>query len=194
MRWYKVIQGYDAPEQPFVSDSDDLRGWEDWQFRQGKPIEGWDSGAWIKCTKEETNGVPDDCLWNHLALPILSSQMQRALNQAEIHGIQYLPIHVFRPDGTEYFGYAIANILNTVQALDTNRSDFSVFPEDYFLAERRGRVSGIRKAVLGKDCLNGFHIIRLEEFKVAVFVSQHFVDIYKQNKLTGYSFTEVALS
>jgi hypothetical protein len=115
--------------------------------------------------------------------------MQRALTRAKIEGIQYLPIHVLQPDRSEYFGYAIANILNLPEALDRERSDCDVFPEDYFLPDRRGLVSGIRKTVLLKDKLDGFHIIRLKEFEVAVYVSHYIVDVYKQNKFTGCSFT-----
>lgn len=194
MRWYDLREIYDAKEQPFVSNKDDLRGWEEWQLCQGKFVENWDSGAWIKSTKNETDGVPDDCLWNHLLLPIFSSRVQRALADARVEGVQYLPIRVLRPDGSEYFGYAIANVLNLPAALDRERCDFSVYPDDYFLPDRRGSVSGIRKAVLRKEFLQGFHIVRLKEFEVAVYVSQHFVDVYEKNKFTGYSFAPVQLT
>src|SRR5215510_16157190 len=112
MRWYDRLGIYDATEQPFVSDKEDLRGWQDWHFREGKVIQNWDSTAWIQCTDKETDGPVDDDLWNHLGLPIFSAAMQRALAKARIEGIQYLPIRVLRPDRSEYFGYAIANILN----------------------------------------------------------------------------------
>jgi hypothetical protein len=194
MHWYKLLQIYDAEGQPYVSSRDDLHGWEEWQLSQGKPIERWDNGAWIKCIENETDGVPDDGLWNHLVLPIFSSRVQRALADAKIEGIQYLPIRVLRPDDSEYFGYAIANILNLPEALDREKSDFDVFPEDYFLPDRRGLISGIRKTVLRKKPLHEFHIIRLKEFDVAVFVSQHFVDVYEENKFTGYSFAPVQLT
>src|SRR5437016_14108696 len=118
MRWYDLLQIYDAKEQPFVSSSDDLRGWKEWQLSQGKFIEHWDNRAWIKCVKDEADGPPDDCLWNHLLLPIFSSRVQRALTDAQIEGIQFLPIRVLRPDDSEYFGYAIANFLNLPEALD----------------------------------------------------------------------------
>lgn len=191
MRWYDLILGCEAHEQPFVSDRHDLRGRENWQLEQGQPIENWDSGAWIKCTKEETNGPPDDGLWNHLHLPIFSSRMQRALTRGGIDCIQYLPIRVLQPDDGEYSGYAIANIVNLVSALNTDRSDFSLYPNDYFIPARRGQIFSIRKAVLRKDHLNGFHAMRLKEFDVAAYVSQRFVDICEQNRFTGYSFSAV---
>lgn len=194
MRWYGLRETYDAKEQPFVSNKDDLRGWEEWQLRQGKLIENWDSRAWIKSTKNQTDGVPDDCLWNHLFLPIFSSGVQRALADARVEGVQYLPIRVLRPDDSEYFGYSIANILNLPAALDMERSDFSVYPEDYFLKDRIGSVSGIRKAVLRNEFLGGLHIVRLKEFEESVFVSQHFVDVYEKNKFTGYSFAPVQVT
>src|SRR5882762_3173126 len=110
-----------------------------------------------------------------------------------IVGIQYLSIRVLKSDNSVHEGYAIANILNCLAALDRDRSDYSVFTEDDSEPEDIGRISSLRKAVLKQEAVRGFHIARLSDFPEAVYVSQHFVDIFKENALTGYSFSPVEL-
>lgn len=73
--------------------------------------------------------------------------------------------------------FSVANVVATRAALDHKRSDFDVFPEDYFLADRRGRVRGIRKAVLKSAALKECDIVRLEEFLPSVYASEKFKDV-----------------
>jgi hypothetical protein len=195
MNWYDLIQGYESDDQPFyVSRKGDLEGCKWWHFSEGKTVQNWKSRAWIKSTSAAEDAPPNDGLVNHFGLLIFSSRMRIALETSGVSGIQYLPIRVMTSDGTDYPGYSIANILNEPSALDLQKSDFSVFPQDYFALEDRGRISGIRRAVLKGSALRDFHIVRLKEFHEAVYVSQSFVDIYNRNKFTGYSFNEVQLS
>jgi hypothetical protein len=116
------------------------------------------------------------------------------MENAGVLGVQYLPIRVLKSNGTEYQGYSIANILNFSSSLDLDESDFSVYPEDYFLLNKRGKISGLRKPVLRNSTLQGLEIMRLKEFPDPVFVSEKFHDIYESNGLTGYSFSRVTLS
>ena len=149
--------------------------------------------ASIKSTSEAEDGPPDDGLANDNSLLVFSSRMRHALNAGEIAGIQYLPIRVLKSDNSNYEGYTIANILNFPATLDRDSSDNSVFSEEDSEPEDIGRISSLRKAVLKQEALRGFHIIRLRDFPEAVYVSQLFVDIFKENALTGYSFSPVEL-
>jgi hypothetical protein len=195
MNWYWLLRGYERDDGPFyVSHEGDLDGYKWWNFDEGKPIQAWKGLAWVKSTSPREDGPPDDGLANHFALLIFSAPMRLALEKGEISGIQYLPIRVLKSDNSEYLGYSIANILNFPSALDREKSDFSVFPQDYFAPEDRGRISRIRKAVLIQNALKDFHIIRLKDFSEAVYVSQHFVDVFSKHNLTGYSFRQIQLS
>jgi hypothetical protein len=195
MEWFALLRGYEDADRPhYTSRSGDLDGHKWWNFDEGKLIENWQSKAWIKSRSLREDAPPDDGLVNHFALLIFSSRMRHAIENAEIGGVQYLPIHVLKSDGMEYSGYSIANILNFRSSLDLNNSDFSVFPEDYFSADDRGRISSLRKAVLKQSTLQGLDILRLRDFPEAVFVSQKFRDLYENNNFTGYSFTQVDVS
>jgi hypothetical protein len=186
--WYEPIEDLNVRVQPFVTDLEDLCGYDEWHFRTGKGISNWPKTAWIKCSDPLADGPPDDALRNHLGLPVFSQRLQEAIQLYRISGIQFLPIQVYRSDDSELPGYAIANLLNLCPALDRSRSDYDVFEADYFLPERRGQISGIRKAVLlGKEILNK-DVIRLSEFPAAEFVSPKFVDAYRSHRCSGYIF------
>jgi hypothetical protein len=111
--------------------------------------------------------------------------------KAGISGIQYLRLKVLRVSGVELPGFAIANIINRIAALDLDRSDFSTYAADYFRPERRGEISRLRKPVLRERTLDGLDIFRLQEYPVAVFVSEKFVLAFRSAGCTGYAFREV---
>ena len=66
--------------------------------------------------------MPDDALQNDIAIPIYSPRLQSALQEAAITGIQFLPIHVLRLDGSEIPGFAVANIICVRPAMDMEKS------------------------------------------------------------------------
>ncbi len=194
MNWYSIISCDNTVQNPFVADLGDLGPHEEFQLRSCAEIRDWPGAAWVRASDCVHDGDPDDVLQTLLDLPIYSARLQSAIEAAHIGGIQFLPLRVLRPSGTEVEGYCIANILNCVRALDLHRSDFDRFPNDYFLPQRRGQIRALRKAVLERDALSGHDIIRLSEYKVAVYVSQHFVNAFEEDGFSGYSFRRVATS
>jgi hypothetical protein len=64
MRWYQPIEDLTIAAQPFVSDSDELVGFNEWDFREGKFIPDWKQSAWLKCTDPRSDGRADDALRN----------------------------------------------------------------------------------------------------------------------------------
>jgi hypothetical protein len=77
--------------------------------------------------------------------------------------------------------------------LDEERSHLTRHPDDYFIEGRRGKVSGIRRAVLQREALIGYDIIRLSGNPVHLYVSERFRNVFWHG-FTGYSFQEVDLS
>lgn len=191
MKWYSVIRFANAVDDPYVSDTDNLGGFEDWQLSSGERIENWPETAWIQATRADYDGTPDDVLQSHLGVPIYSSRLRTLLDDAGIKGIQYLPLTVLRPDNSIISGFAIANIANKVAALDLDNSDYDVFPDDYFLPSRRGTISGVRKYVLRKDQLRQYDILRLQEYLAGLFVSERFKKAFEADACTGYAFEKV---
>ncbi len=193
MNWYWVVSCDNTVENPLVVDSADL-GVDPERLDIGEPLERWSELAWLRAKKLENDGLPDDVVQNHLGLPVFSSRLRAALEKAVVRGIQYLPIRLFRPNGQEIIGFSIANVIERRRALDRCRSDYDVFPDDYFLSDRRGNVRGIRTAALNTEALAGCDILRLDEFPSSVYVSERFRKAFDVGGHTGYSFREVSLS
>jgi hypothetical protein len=194
VKWYWVVSCDQTVDDPVVADCADLKGFDEAALLNGQPLDSWDASAWFQATNPEDDGTPDDVLQNHLGLPIFSQRLRNALEEAGIRDIQYLPVTVIRPDGHRLTGFSIGNVLRLVPALDLQKSDYDVFPQDYFLPTRRGMVQGIRRAVLLGHALNEYDVIRLKEFKRGLYVSERFTSVFGAGRFTGYSFHEVPVS
>jgi len=191
MKWFHLITCDKTVENPLVIDKSNLHGIEREDLVCGNSVDGWKLNSWLQATDPENDGDPDDALQNFLGVPVYSERLVTALLDAGIAGIQFLPVRVLKPSGELAAKFKIANIVEIRKALDMESSDFDVFPADYFLERRRGRIRGIRRAVLISKALNGCDIIRLEEYKEAIYVSERFKDVFVEGQFTGSSFVEV---
>jgi hypothetical protein len=108
-----------------------------------------------------------------------------------LSGAAFRLIRVFRPRGEELEGFSIANVVERRRALDWSRTDYDVFPDDYFLSERRGLFRAIRRVALRADALKDVDIVRLDEFPPSVYVPNNFKKAFEEGQFTGYSFHEV---
>jgi len=194
MKWFDMIQNDNAVAKPLITDGHNFFGIDEVQLSSGTRVKHWQEKSWLMCTDSKCNGDPDDALQNHLALPVFSQRLRRAIRRSGIGDIQYLPVRVLRPNREEVPGFSIANILAKVPALDTSRSDLEVFEDGYFIPERRGKVSSLRRAVLKGRGLRSHHIVRLAEFEVAMFCSERFKDVFEREGCTGFSFEQVRVS
>lgn len=189
MRWYWPVDCDNTVSTPLVAETYDLLGIEDWELRRAQRIENWNNEAWLQARNRRNDGDPDDVLQSALDLPIYSSRLQEALSLAGVTGIQYLPVRVLRPSGEPIAGYAIANILNVVPALNARSSIVQYYGNDR--PHRKGDVRSIRQVVLIAKNLVGYDVIRLAEYNVRIYVSERFKRAFEDAGCTGYSFHEV---
>lgn len=159
----------------------------------GKVIESWDGEALLRVREKRWAGDPDDVLQNCLGLPVYSSKLKNALELYGIKGFQFLPTRTFGFDAIELPTFYIANIVDLRPALDLHASDYDVFPPDYFLPARRGRLSGLRKATLLASQLQNCDALRLSQFPASVYVSGRFKSVFERLGCTGYSFEPVTV-
>ena len=190
MKWFDALECDNAMPDPYVADAGEI-GMEEWLLRCAQVAKNWPEGAWVKAVKPTNDGDPDDVLQSYLGLPIYSMRLRSALREQGIEDVQYLPLRVLRPNDEEIKGFTIANITTVRDALDRQRSDFSVYADDYFLPQRRGQISAVRKPVFMASCLEGCDIFRLDGYLVAYYVSERFKKAFEQGRFTGYSFREI---
>ncbi len=194
-KWHLVVRNDHAARTPFVADRasfDDLA--DQGAFVSGASIEGWDPAAWMQASRRDRVGALDDALQNHLGLPVFSASLSDALNRSGIRGIQYLPVKVLRPDGTVVACFSLANVTNVVEALDRQRSEYEVFPDEYFLPERRGRLRALKRVVLNAEHLGGGDVLRAKEYPQSLFVNDRFKRAFEGGRFSGLSFRPVEVS
>jgi len=194
VKFYQVSEHDLKIKNPLVVDGADLKGKNEWwYYAQGRPIEEWDESVWFRVTKRKNEGELQDILPNHLGLHIYSARLRAMLEKNAVNGIQYLPVRIFRYNGEEVIGYAIANILNLLPALDLKESSYGVFPDDDFLPERRGKIRWITNVVFRRSVVESCDVFRLQEYEVKIIVSEKFKNIFDSGCFSGYSFDEVKL-
>jgi hypothetical protein len=84
-------------------------------------------------------------------------------------------------------GYAIANILHVAAALDLARSTYRVLA-------RSGQTWALRRAVLRRDVLEGYGILRLAEYPLFLAAPDMFRRAFEGVHCTGYAFDPVELA
>ncbi len=105
-------------------------------------------------------------------LPIYSTRLVAKLKQAEISGIEYLPINILSQNDERIEGFSIANFTNFIDAFDEGKSIFTRFDDDFPNEKVRGQIAGVMKFVLRREKLIDFDVIRLKEYELRFFVSR----------------------
>lgn len=187
-KWYHLITFSNRTLNPLVTDTDNLDTVEWWHLEEGLEINNWSPSYFLKASKQKNDGALEDQLQNHRGWLVYSLPLRDALISANITGIQFLPISVYRPNGEKLPPYFVVNILTVLPALDLSNSTFSTYPPDYFLPAKRGKISGIRKTAIKLDVAEGKDIFRLEEFKSTVIVSERFERVFA-DRFIGHEFT-----
>jgi hypothetical protein len=198
MKWYEMSietsEGWPPPT--FYADEKELSGCSRGDFKDGNAIADWNNNSLLCSSSPDTDGDPDDVLDNVMNVLVFSGRFINALRDAHVAtgDIQYLPIHVFRSTGEELPGFAVANVIARVAALDPDRS--FMLELDYDKTDAltgKPRVKGIGKTALRSEPLQRHDVIRLLEFFPSVFVSQRFVDVFNKHRFTGAEFKPVVV-
>jgi hypothetical protein len=160
-------------------------------FLTGVAIPESDVELTFRSTKLENDGIPDDVLQAGVALPLFSERLRTILEQNAIRTIQHVPARVFDSQGRPFQGFSIANVLSVVPALDLEQSQFTVFPSDYFVSWKRGRIKSLNRTVLKAPAVAEFDIIRVSQYEFPLFVNDRFRLLFEAARCTGFSFAPV---
>ncbi|OGO38936.1 MAG: hypothetical protein A2W35_16965 [Chloroflexi bacterium RBG_16_57_11] len=165
---------------------DDFKGVDKDLLTKGAPIMDWPSDTTLFVKGRN----PTDYLFYPLSPWFtISKKAQIALEDANIKGIQFLPIHVVHKSGIEIPGYAIVNVLTVVAALD--------YVHTIWMTPDRERVTypqlNILEEALQKKKVEGFEIFRLVELKTQVYISKYFKEcLERKNATVGFDFMPVS--
>ncbi|MGG3844724.1 imm11 family protein [Aeribacillus composti] len=183
MRFYKLLM-YDSDDRDVVAYCIDTKGFEQYELSEGKYIHNWNSEITFYFDPKEGERLTD-YLANNLGWFIVSERFKAILEKVD-DGIQYLPINVvIKGENKILKGFSVANILNVVDALNLENSDYSVFELD------GESIYSIKKYALCKEAIQSKHIIKLKGDEIPIFISEELRELIEKNNITGCDFLEV---
>jgi Immunity protein family (Imm11) len=182
----------------FMADEQHLVGIDIGDLDRGRRVDGWNSESSLNSNQSNHDANPYDVEFAGLPMiPTFSSQLQAALFNSHIgtDDVQYLPVRLVRSTGEEIHGFAMANVLTRVAALDRDRCYLLLeHEEEIDPATGLADIMSIFNIAVRSELLKGHDIARLVEFRPAVLVSQRFVDVYEQGHFTGAIFSPLIMS
>jgi hypothetical protein len=188
-KWFSLVFGDEnRVERPLQTSEDELYGRDYFELKQGKRISNWNPKSALRSSSRKDDGDPDDILCEHLGIPTLSQRFRKALTDAGVgtNDIQFLPLKVFKSTGEEVKGFAVANVITRIAALDHKRSKMiEVDEEEIDPLTGKPNVLSVWTAALHQKQLAGHDMIRLLEFFPPVFVSERFAEVFQRGKFTG---------
>src|SRR5687768_8742499 len=99
MNWFHVIKNDNTVDDPMVIDGEDFGGFESEHLRAGIAVDGWTDDLVMRVIDPANDGQPDDALQNHLGLLVFSGDLRRALERAQVRGLQFLPVGILNSTG-----------------------------------------------------------------------------------------------
>ncbi|MBC1804919.1 imm11 family protein [Listeria booriae] len=152
----------------------------------GKECDSWNEGFEFYYNKEEGE-LATDLLANDKGWLVVSEKL-RATILLFTDKVEFFKVKVLEEQSKESAGdYFVANILNTVDGLSLEDSDYITVE-----TSKRGVVYIIKKYAVKQVKLINEHIFKLPpDYNIPLFVSQDFKDMTKDKKLTGMAFLEI---
>ncbi len=165
---------------------DDFKGFDKNLLTEGNPTTDWPSDVTLYVKGKN----PTDYLFYPLSPWFtISKKAKVAVEEANIEGIQFLPVHVVHKSEIEIPGYVIVNVLTVVAALD--------YEHTTWMTPDRERVTypqlNIMEEALQRKKIEEFEIFRLVELKTEVYVSIKFKEcLERKNATVGFGFMPVS--
>lgn len=127
-------------------------------------------------------GKPLDFTFQTHQVPIVRLAVADIMEKLEHDAVQRLPVTI-TPD---LEGFEILNIIRAIDCLDIEKSQFERFGDLH--PEKQGQISVISKLRILSELVNGHHIFRLGEWKLAIIVSETLKSALEQEGFTGMIF------
>lgn len=185
MRYFKLFMD-DTNDDDVVAFCHEDHGFESYELDEAKEIQGWDNPINFYYDPEEGNRKTD-YLGNDEAWFMISPKFKSVIDQVGGTNVQYLPVNVINEKDGSTHQYYVANILETVDALNLEHSD-------YFTTELDDgrKVYSITKYAIDEKAAEGHHLFKLKKYNVIpFFISERLRDEILSNGITGCDFLEV---
>ncbi|MFD1359008.1 imm11 family protein [Fictibacillus halophilus] len=184
MRYFKLLLD-DSNDNDVVCYCNNTHGFEQYELSEGKYIHDWNKDIAFLYNPSEGDRLTD-YLANNLGWLIVSTRFKDVLCELNVCGVQYLPVKVINSaDNTTLNNYYVANVINVVDAINLNYSDYSVINLD------DEKIYSIRKYALSKNDIKMNHLFKLKGFEIPLFASESVKELVTKNNIKGCDFLEV---
>ncbi|WP_397537123.1 imm11 family protein [Rummeliibacillus pycnus] len=185
MKYFKLIID-DSNDNDVVVHCEDTLGFEQYELKEGNYLENWSDNITFYYNLRDGNRFTD-YLANNWGWFIVSEKLKRLINTIG-EGVQFLPVNVVdfesktRIEDDEYF---VANVLEVVDALNLENSDYSVMDID------GEKIYSVRKYAVSEEKINNKNIFKLKGDEIPFFVSETFKQLVEGSNITGCDFLEI---
>lgn len=170
-----------------VVNCENTLGFEQYELKEGNFLKNWNENITFYFNLHDGNRFTD-YLANNLGWFIVSKKFKNLINKIEDEGVQFLPVNVVdiesktRLEDDEYF---VANVLEVVDALNLENSDYSLMDLD------GEKIYSVRKYAVTKEKINDKNIFKLKGDEIPLFVSETFKQLVEESDITGCKFLEI---
>lgn len=187
MKYYKLIYDYENDDNYINCSIGNIGDIDEYVTSNAAFIKEWHSVIFKYNSVE--GSIMSDYVANVYRWLIVSedfcSFMEKAVSNTNI---QYLPVKlVDATSGVENETYKVANILNVVDALDLEHSQYDVFEMD------DEKIISVEKYALKAAEVKGQDIFRLKNDTIPIFISERIKKLIEEHGLIGFAFLEVAV-
>ncbi len=140
--------------------------------------------AEIEVSTKNEKGNRNDFVFYRSYFPIVSDKVKKTLQSldGDRKHLEFIKIKFFKDKiKTPYW---FMNVLDNIDAIDREHSDFTVHPE--YMGTKAGKIRTMKKPVLDRNKIGNRNIFRLVELEVNVVVSGKLIDILHEHELTGF--------
>ena len=187
MKYFKLMFDYKNDDNLVCCESNDVLNFDRYDLMKGKSvIREWNS---ITLSFDPNQGtIFSDYLATVYGWLTVSERFIEAIKLYSSNVVEYLDFIVENRETKEVINtYKIANILDVVEAVDLNLSDYDIFEAG------ETKVISIKKYILKAKAVDSHHIFRPKEDIFSIFISEFVKNAIELNKLTGFSFLEVGI-
>ncbi|MHB8065992.1 MAG: imm11 family protein [Ruminiclostridium sp.] len=187
MRYYKLLYNFENDKGAICVKHKELYGVSKYDLEEGHYCNNWDERITLYYDPNKGERTTDFLASTFGGL-VISSKFKAILENLKVGGIQYIPINIQADtDGKKLEGYYIANILNLVDALDLEHSEY----KEFSAAGGKVKMLSVMVFALKRNQIENIHVLRLKNQNMPMFISEKVKLAIESNNLTGFSFHEV---
>jgi hypothetical protein len=137
----------------------------------------------VEATIKNSSGDKNDFLLYRSYFPLVSDRVKDVLESFS-EDVPYLEFFKVRFNKNIKESYWFVNILDNIDAIDRDKSEYTLFPD--FMGAKAGRIESINSMALKESVIGKRNIFRLTEQETYVMISENLHEAFLNIGITGF--------